>query len=401
MKRIMLLSTKMLLAALFLYNIGLLSLFSLLSNIEETPYPPIKADGGKSDFQYLQEKVKHAQTMGAAYGPEEYFSDLTDIRLKEKKNDFDRAAILSVQPSITKLLEVFDRNIKQAHRNLSDADYKILMSKLSSARTKSQEIINPGSSQRELEANNNLHSSEFWSEILFSLLAWLASFYLKNLPLALALLWTWWYQEKETLKVNNPISFLICLLLYPLVIGRVWQQIIHERTRLFAMKIEFKKRQISLFSIISADEIAAMHHLAKTKLGLKNYKQELDARGLIIRHALVPALLATIMITIMPIYANGSITKVTVEQSISVSPPGISNYHLKIDHNLNNSTWSIPILTEELIVKIPYFSVINRVIALIPNLLKGYKRQLEPIPILITNLQNTEQKNPNINNQKS
>jgi hypothetical protein len=384
MKKTVLMSIKVLLTTFLLYNIGF---FSLFSNIENNPSPPIKADRGRADHEYLSKKVVHAQEMGKTYGPEEYFADLTEIRLKEKQNDFDRRTIIHVNSSITQLLAVFDKNIKLAYHNLSKENYAILMSRLSTARAASKEIIDPGSTQRALEAKMLCNNPGYWSGILLSILGWLFSFYLKNLPLALVLLWTWWYQEKESLRISNPLSFLICLTIYPLVIGRVWIKTIREDTRFLRMKIEFRRRQVSLFSIISKDELSEMRNLSKRSWEIRIYQQKLDIRELVIRHAFLPALAVTIILMIMPSqisYAHNNINQINLENVIT-APPGLNYQYLQVDH-LDNTTWSPQFITEELVMKIPYFSVIRKIVTTTTSkLLTGYKRKLEAIPILTTN----------------
>ena len=384
MKKTVLVSIKVLLTTFLLYNIGF---FSFFSNIENNPSPPIKADGGRADHEYLSKKVVTAQEMGKAYGPEEYFADLTEITLKEKQNDFDRMATIYVNSSITQLLAVFDRNIKNAHSHLSTKDYAILMSRLSAARTASQENTNPGSTQRALEAKMLRNSPGYWSGILLSILNWLFSFYLKNLPLALILLWIWWYQEKESLRISNPLSFLICLAIYPLVIGRVWIKAVREDARFFRMQIAFRRRQISLFSIISKDELSDMRYLASKDWGIKAYQQKLDIHTSVIRHGFLPALAVTIILIIAPNQiscAHNNINQLNLENVITASPV-IDYQHLQIDH-LDNTTWPTQGIAEKLTMEIPYFSVISRIVtAAASKLLTGHKRKLEAIPILITN----------------
>lgn len=385
MRKIVLNGVKTLLFIFFFYNIGL---FSIFSHLEETPSPPNKADKGKADAMFLEEKIERAQALGTTYGPEEYFADLTDIRLKQKRNDFDLYVNLSIQSSIERLLNVFNQNMKNAHRDLSEEDYENLMSRLDKVRDQHLEVMDPGYIKRQQEIKARQQSPDFWPNLIISFLYWLAGFYLKNVPLAFILMWVWWYQDKNRVIINNPLSFLICLSLYPIIIGRAWKRVISESTSLFNMQVAFRKRQVNLFSMVSADELSYMRHLVKTGLDIKVYQQELDARGFISRHALVPALLVTMVLLIMPnsiFCANDHDPKTTTEQIIN-APPGISNYQLQIDHHFDDQSWPTPNLTEELVMTAPYFLLISSVLGLIPELLEGYRRQLKPIPLLLINL---------------
>ena len=386
MKKIALISVKTLLAFLFLYNIGLFSLFNNISNIGETPPPPIKADGGRKDLIFLQEKVKHAKLLGPAYGPEEYFADLTAIRLKQKHNDFDRCAVLSVSSSIFSLLDIFDRNIKDARRDMSEQEYKRFMLKLSEARDKSQEAVNPGQMQQHQKFRARYQADGFWWSVIVDILTWLFGFYWKNMPLAFMLLWIWWYQDKNRVSINNPLSFLICLFLYPIVIGRAWHKILKEGKRSLAMQIEFKRRQSDIFSLISKDELKIIHRFAQSHTGVRDYQHELNDRRLTRHHALIPFLLVTIVLMVSNetlLATSSGTTSTSVEITVNM-PPGISPHHYQVN---DTTSWSTLGLTEELIMTIPYLLAISKITRLTPKLLKGYKRKLKPVPLLPINLQ--------------
>jgi len=205
------------------------------------------------------------------------------------------------------------------------------------------------------------------------------------MPLAFILLWIWWYQDKNRVSINNPLSFLICLILYPIVIGRAWQKIIKEGRRSLAMQIEFKRRQSNIFSLISKDELQIIRRLAQSHTGFRDYQHELNDRHLTRQHALVPVLLVTIVLMVFNetlIATPSDATPPTVEITVNM-PPGISHYHYQVDDTMS---WSIPGLAEELIMTSPYLLVISEVIRLIPKLLEGHKRKLEPIPLLPINL---------------
>ncbi|MCX6795469.1 MAG: hypothetical protein NT165_01930 [Candidatus Falkowbacteria bacterium] len=296
MKKFLIPSLKLGLALLFLFNIGF---FSLFNNLGNEVSPPIKQDGGRGDVQYLNEKVRRAQNLGDNYGPEEYFSDLTEIKIKQKKNDFDRFAIMSVQHSINSMLEVFNRNVQRKHAS-SDEEYDKFMERLSVARTKLEKTIDPDAYQKNLLSEKEMHRSGYWSGVLMSLLLWLFNFWWQKMPFAFILLYIWRYQEQETLWIKNPLSFLICLAIYPIVIIRVWLKIFQQETRKLAMKIEFKRREINIFSLISNDELSDIRLFAKSNIKLSEYRDYLDNRGLIRRHYFLPVAMVTMLIVLIP-----------------------------------------------------------------------------------------------------
>jgi hypothetical protein len=185
MKRTALIAIKLLLVILFLQNIGF---FSFISNIEDKPQPPQKADGGRGDLQYLNEKIERAQKLGANYGPEEYFSDLTDIRLKEKANEFDRMAATHVFYTTNLLMASFHNNVMEHRRSDSSEKYSAFMEELSIAQKKHLSIADPEQEKESRELTKKMNQPGYWLSILVSFLTWLVGFYFKNLPLGFVLL---------------------------------------------------------------------------------------------------------------------------------------------------------------------------------------------------------------------
>jgi len=291
---------KVILAILFLYNIGLFSLLKTIDKIDPSTMPPFKEDGGRGDIEYLNEKIRKADALGPNYGPELYFSDLADIKLKQKNNDFDRRTILMVNSSIQSLLSDFNTNVMSHHRKNSPKDYDAFMARLSLARDKSLSITDPNRAQESAEFDAKYGNLTYWLNLLLSILTWLGNFYLKNLPLALTLLWLWWYEDKKRLSINNPISFLICLILYPVVIIRVWRSSLRNGARIFAMNIEFKRRQADLFTMISDDELADIKRFAKSDFKLSDYRKYLENRDLVIRRSLIPVGIVALTLLFTP-----------------------------------------------------------------------------------------------------
>lgn len=300
MKKILPLLIKIVLAGLFLYNLHFFYFVtqSFHQAGQKAP-PPCKADGGREDIRFLNEKIQKAKALGPNYLAEEYFSDLTAIRLKEKNNDFDRSAVLAVNNTLTELMGTFTRNLSNLRGHSSDQAYRDALLKLEDARSRSQETLEPGSSRREQELQTQMDKPGYWHAKLVSLLSWLSNFYLKNFFLALSLLWLWWYQEKNSLRIKNPFSFLICLLLYPLTIGRVWYKLSRDNFRALALQIEFRRRQTDIFALISENELADIRRFANSRLKLRDYRHYLDQRGLYRYQSLLPALAVTLLFLIV------------------------------------------------------------------------------------------------------
>ncbi len=320
MKNIVLISIKVLLLALFLQNIGF---YSFIANHKQEIPPPMKADNGRADMKYLNEKVARAEKMNRNYGPEAYFADLTEITLKEKRNDFDRFAILQKTNAVQNLLAVFDRNVKFYRSSATDAEYNQYMERLSQAQEKFEEISNPGFHQQEIIDKAKRQQPGYWLNLVISVSAWLAHCYSLNFPLALVLLWLWWYQEKEKLSINNPISFLICLILYPIVLIRVWSRSLKYGARVFALGIEFKRRQANLFSMISDDEWSLIKKYAHSEFKISAYRQNFENLGLVRRHALLPAMMVITIFMLLPKLSSAGI----IEAPLNLS---VSEYQIKV-----------------------------------------------------------------------
>ena len=384
MKWIAPVTIKFILAGLFLYNIGL---FSLLSNVESTVQPPQKENCGREDIQYLNEKVRRAQELGANYGPENYFSDLTEIQLKEKKNDFDRGAVIYIQSSINNLLSIFSDNVSFCKMHGSEKDFNEFLQRLSIARDKHQEIVDPGCKKREAEFNAKVNRSGFWTDTLLSFLSWLGIFYLKNFLLAFVLIWIWWYQEKERIKINNPLSFFICLVFYPITIIRVWRKSLIDGTRMFAMSIEFKRRQTDIFSMISDDELTDIKRFVKSNFKVSDYHNYLDNRGLIRQQSFLPAVVISLIFLIVVIpRVSASATDYPVANAAEChldakAPPIINvgdvNFH-------GGETISLGIMASTQFIFHTFFFWWT-VFHFEPGQNSGFKTNPDPIPLFVNN----------------
>ncbi len=290
-------AVKTLLFLLFLYNIGIFSI-----DLPKSDYvsAPEKSDRGRGDIEYLNEKVRRAEKLGRGYTPEHYFADLTDIKLKQKANDFDRYALMAVHQSIQNLLQVFHNNLADGRRRLSDAEYEQLMSQLEVARHKHQMRLDPEHQKAQDALEAKMAQPGYWTGVFIKVINWLSLFYLKNLPLAFILILLWWYKDKQSFRINNPLSFLICLLLYPVIIIRVWRKQFNLGSRMFAMSIELKRRQKDIFALISDDELSDLKRFAKSNLKISDYRTYLENRGFTNRQALTPLVLMTTVLLLAP-----------------------------------------------------------------------------------------------------
>jgi hypothetical protein len=290
MKKVLRIALKVILAIIFLQNIGL---FSFISRMPTEKMAPQKIDGGKEDNKYLNDKIRKAENLGDNYGPEKYFADLTEIKLKTKNNDFDRYAVINVSYTTNVLASKFHENVTNHKKSDSPKDYDNYMKRLTDAQQKHIAIADPEMQKRDIEFKIETSRPTYWRDTLINILSWLLGFYLRNLPLALVLLWLWWYEDKNKISINNPLSFAICLILYPIVIIRTWMLKTREVSRIFKMSVDYKRRQIDIFSLISDNEFEKIKHFAKSDLKISDYQNYLKNRGLSYQHSLIPAMMVT------------------------------------------------------------------------------------------------------------
>jgi hypothetical protein len=377
MKKVVIVTIKLLLVILFLQNIGF---FSFVSNIDTDHKPLLKADHGKSDIEYLNGKIRLAENLGKKYSPEQYFEDISEIRLKEKNNEFDYRAAPFVNSSMSSMMTVLQNSINYHRHNDSEAEFQIFMQKFTTAQKKCSELIDPGQEKDAQEFAAKTSKPIFWFNLLISILTWLAGFYLKNLPLGFVLLWAWWYEEKERLSINNPLSFLICVLLYPVVIIRVWRRSLRYGARMFAMNIEFKRRQTDIFAMISNNELEDIKRFARSDFKLRDYQRYLENRSLIVRHSLVPVGIVALTLLLTPkVYSsvdNHSTINTTEYQMPIKAPPNLMPDDFSSHHDLI----MVAITPEETkIFFIPLIWQFN-----LPPVLKyvgGFKTNPDPVPV--------------------
>lgn len=380
MKRIVRIALKVILAIVFLQNIGF---FSLIRNMPAEKQAPEKADRGKKDNQYLNEKIKNAENLGDNYGPEAYFADLTEIKLKTKNNDFDRYAVINVSFTTNLLFSKFHTNVINHRKLCSSEEHDKYMKRLTIAQQKCIAITDPEMQKRDIEFKIKTSSPTYWRDTFISILAWLLSFYLKNLPLALVLLWIWWYEDKNKLSINNPLSFIICLILYPVIIIRTWTLKTREVARIFTMSVDYKRRQADIFSLISDNEFADIKRFAKSNLKISDYQDYLKNRGMSYQHALVPVMMATfvLLLTSQSIgtevkHQSDAFTKCQV---CIKAPPDFQQHNDSVQHE-NVSFAAVLPSKQEMIF------IMTLVWQLVPPLTskrcQGFQTNPDPIPLV-------------------
>lgn len=387
MKRAILITIKLLLVSFFLHNIGV---FSFIANFEPEKAPTFKDyDGKKEDLRYMEDKMNRAKNLGGNYGPEEYFADLADIELKEKKKDFDAGVLTFMNSSKSYLHDIFHSNLMDKRARASKEEYNLYIERLGKAQDLYYEVTDPGFKKRQADFHAKISSMGYWLNLLLSFLNFLGKFYLKNFILAFFLLWFWWYQDKQKLKIDNPFSFVLCLIFYPVVIIRVLAKAIRQESRFFAMSIELRRREKNLFSLFSENEILELKRLAKSNMRLSDYRLYLDDKNLIYKHTLMPAVAVTFIFLFLPLSSqennfdsNCSSIDFMEEICVSVnSPPNLIQTNFSFEDD-QNDFFSPGVILEEFFVFFNNIFLNSIPFLVLPEQI-GFKNIPKPIPLFV------------------
>lgn len=279
MKKFLVVLVKVLVWLGFFYNLGLID--ALKKNPEPgtwgiptvSPKKHTRQEEGRfsaSMLLFVEEKMKQAEAKvdrGEIYSIDNYFADYRQVQ--DSMNAFG----MDIFTNVAGLQRFVPNNVSTHEVDAARAKYFPELAK------KHQ----PGLS---------------WKQVS----AWAWNVYLYTLPLALLLFLVWLYEANEyrSVRLRNPLSFLLCLCLYPLIIGyniAKWWFLITSET---LAEIEIRRGKDRIFSLLSKDEIALVKNFAKSNSSLKQFRQELRIKGYVPKYSFVAVLFAMIIMTIVP-----------------------------------------------------------------------------------------------------
>lgn len=316
MKRIVTITLKWVLFGLFLWNIGV---FSFISRQSQNPRRIGTEEERMRDLEFLSGIYERAHEMGDGYTPSLYFKDLMRIELREKHDSIHYMVDAnSFKMNLNSL-------IMQRHERLLRTDpeeRQKFSEKIAAAQKEYDAVMDPGKEARLAK------SRQEWQDgtTIKSILSWIWEFYCKNFPLAALLLYLWWVDEKKKWRLNNPLSFFICLLIYPYTIIRVWIKKLDRDRKEWAMEISFRQTQKTIFTLVSDNEMAVIRRFA-AKSNVADYKGYLRSRGLNPRHAFLPAMMVTTVLLLAAPRTQGAVAKISADDSSYLiqikAPPGV------------------------------------------------------------------------------
>ncbi len=331
MKKVFVVSAKILLPILFLYNIGFFSIGFSKTFKDFGKSEPFNFEGQKKLASFVNKKVKVAEKKGTKYSPYDYFNDLYEIEKLEKS----MKGVMSYHILANQLMILQQENMRNGTFSRKDIDKAVKEYK---------ERKDPGSTARE-ELKLEMSKKTFWPSVR----AWLWHFYLINLPLAFILFMLWWQKEKKTFKINNPFSFIIALIFYPIIIGLVIHEELSEKSRQYLAEAELRRMKSKMFSILSKNEIEDIRRFATSRgLTLDDWRQYLKNQGLKPQGILVSSLVVTILFTAIPRFSfsqgkseNAKTNLFTTMITTQVNaPPGNTNFTHDEDTKQNSFSYS-------------------------------------------------------------
>ena len=198
-------------------------------------------------FQWEDQKAKEAQKRidaGGTYSSENYFSDLREF--------VDSVQVFGQQPAglfMNQLLAI-NRSPKQEDIDAARDRYF-------------PEMV----AQQIERKKHKVPFIETCRQALRSVWEWCFNWYISSLWLAFFLFLAWRYEADDysKLRLRNPVSFTISLVLYPFVIGyniRKWFRRVHA-------EVEIRRGKDKIFSLLSEDEISSIRNFTQSKLSLR------------------------------------------------------------------------------------------------------------------------------------
>ncbi len=358
---------KWVLFVLFLWNIGV---FSFIARQSANPRRVGTDEERRRDVEFLSGIYDRALKLGDGYTPSLYFKDLMRIELREQHDSVHYMVNANDYKMRLNSL-IMQRREKLMRTNQEEADK--FLDEIVAAQKEYETVMDPGKEERLAK------SRQEWQDgtTIRNILNWLWEFYLHNFPLATLLLYLWWIDEKKKWRLSNPLSFLICLLIYPYTIIRVWIKKLDRDRKEWAMGVYFRRTEKTIFTLISEDEMAVIRRFA-AKSSVADYKDYLRSRGLTPRHAFLPALAVTMVLAVaVPKTATASVNIPADDMHYFIqvkAPPGMLSCYqgptISSDADLSsilamNIVWA----SEKIIEKTEAKTA------------KGFVRTPEPIPL--------------------
>lgn len=264
---------KCFLLVVFLYNVGvfggLSDLLTQVNNINNKE----TSEAHEVLRVFMAEKIRNAEriihTKKDFYSESRYHSDLADV--------FRKMEELELKPGLPNEINYLERlcygktSLSGKHGNVAKVIHR------------HEDIYEYFQSAESLVKKNELKN----------ILPWLWKMYLKNFWLAFVFLLLECGASRRGFR--NPCTFVLLLAVYPATIGFIFYRWFRLLGRSYIAEAELRRSKEKLFSLLSEDEIVQIRKFAEGSTSLRSWRE-----GFAVRHAFVPALAVTIIISVIP-----------------------------------------------------------------------------------------------------
>ncbi len=292
---------------LFLKGIGLYR-FIVQSRDENSIYmdSPLYKDSDSKfsdlslnrEIQYLQDSIldlRRSQIKsGDLYNYDEYISDLAQINLLEIQNGFSPNG--SGQGLNNPLLDLYSEAVRSGENHSPTEDESESAENIYSSITGIHGWISPKDPEWDQTYDSEINDIG-WKDIF----SWIFRKYSKFFPLILLLYIFWFFIDSKVSKFmkKNPISFVLALVLYPVVIFMLIRDLFVAKARSVIAEADYRRTKDEFFSVLSKDEIGRIKNFARSGKKLFEWRKELKDEGRIFKHSFVLVLTFTIFLGFM------------------------------------------------------------------------------------------------------
>lgn len=292
---------------LFLKGIGLYR-FIVQSRDENSIYmdSPLYKDSDSKfsdlslnrEIQYLQDSIldlRRSQIKsGDLYNYDEYISDLAQINLLEIQNGFSPNG--SGQGLNNPLLDLYSEAVRSGKNHSLTEDESESAENIYSSITGIHGWISPKDPDWDQTYDSETNDIG-WKDIF----SWIFRKYSKFFPLILLLYIFWFFIDSKVSKFmkKNPISFVLALVLYPVVIFMLIRDLFVTKARSVIAEADYRRTKDEFFSVLSKDEIGRIKNFARSGKKLFEWRKELKDEDRIFKHSFVLVLTFTIFLGFM------------------------------------------------------------------------------------------------------
>lgn len=349
---------RVMICCVFLYNLGVFSLFK--EHKYDISYRYDSKFSGKHNPQaahdlhlFVQEKVDRAKALGAGYTVELYFTDMDQIKAKEVQ--------------LQQVAYSWDLINLCAYR---DIGFKAGMGH-AIGRENIQQGLDALEKKYPTKAPVSVLNATSPSPNLLGIIGmWLWVLYLKCLPLALLLFLIWIYEESGKIRIRAPFQLAKYVLGYPYYLWRY-----------FRADLEIRRTKKYVTDILHADEREMIRAFVFGKQQIQDLQNTLKKQHRVVYHGYFKLILCTFIFAFMARTCIATtLTSIERDQRTTIYAYTSQYDTDRMDHR--TATWTtLVIRCEEAAITIPtkIREYISFAITLLPT---SWHKQIDHVPLV-------------------